>query len=70
MATSTTLDVVTRHDRDYRQSVTASDAGSVAEGTVQVIYDDDENQEDVVLALQKAIAYITANVSERKPVGS
>ena len=65
MANGTTLTIVTRADRDYVGATTLSDAGDPGAGSVEVIYDDDEDQEDIVRALQHAIAYVTQNVTSR-----
>lgn len=66
MATGTTLTVVTRRDKDYQQSVTLSDAGSPAFGSPTFVYDDAEDQESLILALDKLRAYVTHNVAKRK----
>lgn len=65
MAAGTTLSIVSRMDKSYKQAVTASDAGAPGAGTVQVIYDDAEPQHALLAALDKARAYIIENHKPR-----
>jgi hypothetical protein len=65
MANGTTLTIVTRQDKTYKQSVTASDAGDPGAGTVQVLYDDNEPQMKILQALDDARAYIVENHKKR-----
>lgn len=60
-----TLTVLTRHDRDYKASVSSAAAGSPATTEIEVVYDDTVAQEDIVKALDKAKAYVLENVTVR-----
>ena len=61
-----TLVALTRADKDYVGACSSSAAGSATEGQVDIVYDDTESQEQIVRALEKAIAFITANVAVRQ----
>jgi hypothetical protein len=65
MATGTTYTIATRADRDYRESVTATDAGTPTLGSPVFIFDDDETQEDLIRALEKAKSFVLENVTNR-----
>jgi hypothetical protein len=64
MATSTTLTINTRADQAMQASTAATDAGSAAEGTVEVIYDDDATQTEILKALEDAKHYVIQNVAK------
>lgn len=61
-----TLVALTRADKDYVGACSSSASGSATEGQVDIVYDDTESQEQIVRALEKAIAFITANVAVRQ----
>lgn len=65
MASGTTYTIVTRADQDYKESVTATDAGTPTLGQPQFIFDDAETQEDLIRALEKAKAFVLENVTAR-----
>lgn len=65
MATGTTLTVSLDQASDYKAAVAATDAGTPTAGTIEVLYDDGESQEQIVRGLQAAISHIIENVTTR-----
>jgi hypothetical protein len=65
MANGTTLTISTREDLLHGQAVAATDAGDPGEGSVQVIYDDDEPQHRILAALDRARRYVIENHTKR-----